>query len=259
MADVVVPVLNVAIVLNDKLQIGILIMLIAGTKISMADGSTKNIEDVVAGDIVYDSQGLSVTVDGLIFRASTMLRTMVTLNNDITATDDTIFCGNTNNTFYAANISLAVGTGALITFVKQNNIIQTLRNFGPDSTTVSQLAENSILDKNITVSSFVESPNTPVGTMIYNLKTSGSGTFVANGFSILGWFRLNWNYSSWSELSSSDKLSIIYNLTTNKQEIIINFDPASLNYKYLKWDWKIARFISPPGAAPTTGGPTIVA
>jgi len=224
------------------------------TKILMADKSDKNIEDIIFGDVIIDYAGNSQTVIGLI---SEKKDNIITFNDEITCSLDSAFLSSDGKII---SFEDPIWGGIIQSYRGENKKILKSRNWGLNSEYMKNLVKGSIINSIESVFNINKITINTNDEILYNLKTSGSGTYITNGYVTLGWANIwTWNYNTWEPLKNTDLVDIIYCLDRNIKLIEINFNPDNFEHPYLIWDKKNNKFVEPVGKAINTTGPIIIA
>lgn len=173
---------------------------LAGSPVTMADGTTKNIEDVVVGDVVLGAFGEHNTVLAL-HRPLLGDATMTRINNEHSTTSHHPHvapdCRFFSNDLERIN---------KYTYGHQHPVInaagETEMRFlhGLKPSRLYQLTQGVVL-KTIDGSRMVKTLETysmQPTTQLYNLVVGGSHTYYVEGYAVTGWPREDdWNYDLW--------------------------------------------------------------
>jgi len=176
---------------------------LAGSLVQMADGTTKNIEDVLVGDSLLGAFG-EINVVLALHRPLVGDSLMCNINNEHHTTNHHPHIS-LDKQFYCGNPSL-VETN---TYGHEHAVIdetgQTVQRLlhGLKKGRVQKL-EVGVNLKTVEGSRVVQSLDTyklPSDTQLYNLVTGGSHTYYVDGYAVTGWPREDdFNYDTWTPI-----------------------------------------------------------
>lgn len=173
---------------------------LAGSLVSMVDGSTKPIEDVVIGDEVVGAFGEINRVLAL-HRPFLGDNTMTRINETHSTSSHHPHIS-ADKKFYAAAPSVVenntYGREHIVIDAEGNRVSMMLHGLKKGRV---QLLEEGIILKTIEGSRIVETLETyslPADTQLYNLVVGGSHTYHVNGYAVTGWPREDdFDYDTW--------------------------------------------------------------
>jgi hypothetical protein len=174
---------------------------IAGAQVTMADGSTKAIEDVAVGDMVRGAFGESNRVQAL-HRPLLGVGKLIQINGDHVTTTHHPHIG-ADRGFYLVNPELltrgAYGKKHIVILADGTKTIAEMKGVNPDrlqtltvGTTLQTVAGPRTVD---TIEPYPASSMT----QLYHLVVAGSHTFMVNGYAVVGWAREDdFDYDTWT-------------------------------------------------------------
>lgn len=173
---------------------------LAGSLVSMADGSTKPIEDIQTGDLVIGAFGEINSVLAL-QRPFVGNNVMCVLNGEHTTTDHHPHVS-LDRKFYTVNVAEMENNvyGRDFPVLGLNNTPTTMRLLGLTKGRLQTLTTGIALKtiEGSRVVNTIETVQYPPETPLYNLVVSGSHTYHVDGYAVTGWPREDdFNYDLW--------------------------------------------------------------
>ena len=173
----------------------------AGTKVHVADGSTKNIEDVQVGDQVIGAFGEFNPVLAL-QHVKVGKSTMYKINDEHVTTDHHPHVSN-DKKFYTMDIKTIEDKvyGTNMPVINGEGRIEMRHLDGLNKGRIQKLTLGLVLktiDGSRTVTKIEEVPMAS-DTKLYNLVTGGSHTYHADGYAVTGWpSEIDFDYDTWA-------------------------------------------------------------
>jgi len=218
-------------------------MFIEGSKVTMANGSLKNIETLQIGDQVLDYMNNIQTVDGIHNWPIDPVDKLYNINNKLQILELRVLFGS-DNYFYRmssgfANRDTYVNSARYVRYITGRNKLLWLFEWGMD--------ENTNLLKNLEVGvslqtktgsevvTSIEEVSLPAGTKgtLWRHSVTGSGTYFVNGFAVAARTNENWDYKNKKLYDGS--FTIVNNTDTGVISREFNFNSA--NNTYPVWDY----------------------
>jgi hypothetical protein len=171
---------------------------LAGALVTMSDGSTKNIEDVKIGEYVIGAYG---EINRVIALKETNIgnRLMYKINDEHDATNDHVHITSDGKFVVPEVEAYTCRLGSSMECKIEDGSYEMLVDHGVRSH-VNKMEKNISLktingEKNI---DSLESYKLPSDTKVYDLVTTGSHTYVVNGYAVAGWIRDDdFDYDQW--------------------------------------------------------------
>jgi len=171
---------------------------LAGSLITMADYTTKNIEDVKIGDEVLGAFG---EINKVLATKQTIVgdRLMYKINDEHDTTNDHVHI-TADRKFVVAEVDSYVNRLGAFLACKLDNEEVLLRDVGTSrkieklnaGIEIASIDGSKAVNK---VESYIAQPDTKV----YDLVTSGSHTYIVNGYAVSGWIRDDdFDYDLWT-------------------------------------------------------------
>lgn len=209
----------------------------------MADGSTKNIEDIQVGDQVLDYKLQPQTVLGVNVKHLHSSQELVDINGKLEINSNYPLLGVDGN-FYL-NLTNHSNDPIYHIYIAENNLMKRIWTVFP-----ANLLKQSYIGMNIktvtgseviTSMETVDHPTTFDERTVYMLHVSGNGTYFVNGFCVNGNFNMEWDYEN--DRAFTETATIILNHDESQLsrhgityrgsfQRVLNFDTSNSRYDY---------------------------
>ena len=217
-------------------------MFVEGSKVTMSDGSLKNIEDLQIGDQVLDHTNTVQNVEGIHNWPIDMLDKLYNINNKLQINQHRTLIGS-DGYFYRLSNGWDSHESYQITYIRryitERNKLLWLFEWGfNEETDPLKFLEVGVSLKTLTgsetVTSLEEIPltKTTKGTL-WRHSISGPGTYFVNGFAVIGRTNEKWDYKN--NRLFDQPFTIVKNTDTNVISRDFNFNPETNIYPI--WDY----------------------
>lgn len=220
---------------------------LAGSKVSMADGSLKNIEDLEIGDEVLDYQFNTRTIDGIKNGRYCFGLKLIKINNKIFNTSCHMFYGADGNFYDYKEDNGRNSSNDFKNFsyyMTKNNIITCLWQWGLDSN-LNLLKEICIGAPLLTIdgAEIVTSielldPKQYENETLYMHSVSGTGSYFVDGYCVSARMNEFWDYKNHKPYDESFAIIGHFDPVRNivYAERHFNLDVNESSYRF--WDYK---------------------